>query len=81
LCGKSRILLLNRASFIEDQATMNKLKSKNYCKSFSTEEMSQLTINSAVISQWEETIRIKSNNEGLDRLIDDLQEKIKEVKK
>lgn len=81
LCGKSRILLLDRASFIEDQATINKLKSKNYCKPFSIKELSQLTINSAVISQWKETIRIKSDNEGLDRLIDDLQEKIKEVKK
>ncbi|WP_047390424.1 hypothetical protein [Exiguobacterium sp. ZWU0009] len=81
LCGKSRILLLDRASFIEDQATMNKLKSKNYCKSFSIEKLSQLTINSAVISQWKETIQIKFNNDGLDRLINDLQEKIKEVKK
>ena len=73
LCGKSRILLLNRASFIEDQATMNILKSKNYCKSFSIEELSQLTFNSTIVSQWKDTIQIKPTNEGRNRLMDDLQ--------
>lgn len=81
LSGKSRILLINRTSFIEDQATTKRLKAQSYCKSFSVEELSKLIFDSDKVEQLKKIIQVKPTNKGLTCLVDDLQEKIKEVKK
>lgn len=79
LYGKSRLILINRASFIEDQATIKKLTTSNHCKLFSVEELSKLIFYPSLINHLKETILLKPINKGLDCLINELEEKIKTI--
>lgn len=81
LNGESRIILINRVSFIEDQVTIKKLETASYCKVFSVKEVSKLIFNTALINQLKEVIRIKPVNKGLDCLMDHLEENLKDIKK
>ncbi|MEK4649034.1 hypothetical protein MKY22_14005 [Exiguobacterium sp. FSL W8-0210] len=81
ICGESRIILINRTSLIEDQATIKKLETENYCKVFSVEDLSKLIFNSTLINYLKEMIRLKPINKELDYLIDDLEEILKYIYK
>ncbi|MDT0172772.1 hypothetical protein Q9R23_07295 [Exiguobacterium sp. BRG2] len=80
LCGESRIILVNRASFNEDQATINKLKKSNHCKVLTINELLLLNISKETINQLNELIQLRSIGNEIDSLMNDLQKKLDEVK-
>ncbi len=77
LNGSSRLVLLNRNSFLEDQSTIEVLKNSNYCNVYSVEELSKLHFDQKLINQLKKEIQLKDIKKPIDSFIGELQKKLK----
>lgn len=75
LNGKSRLLLLERDTFIEDKATIETLKKLGLCKSYSANEFLNIKFNEKKIHELS-SIRLKSESNQNNSLKDLLQQLI-----
>jgi uncharacterized protein (TIGR00661 family) len=77
LNGSSRLILINRNSFLEDQSTIEILGNSNYCKVYTVKELSMLRFNSKLINQLKKDIQIKPSKKVIHLLIKDLEKNLK----
>ncbi|WP_214807101.1 hypothetical protein [Exiguobacterium sp. s102] len=77
LNGSSRLMLLNRNSFLEDQSTIKVLKNSNYCNVYSVKELSKLQFDQKLINQLKKQIQLKDTKKTIDFCIEELQKKLK----
>jgi len=81
LIGNSRLLLVDRKSFVEDQSTIQTLEALNYCKVYAVNDISRLSFDKKYVEYLKKTIQLQPIQASLSLLSDELQKKIEEVKK
>lgn len=81
LSGSSRLILINRNSFIEDQSTIKVLSNLKCCKVYTVKELSTLRFDQNLITELKKDIQLKPIKKTMDVFIEELQQKLEEVNK
>lgn len=81
LNGKSRLLLIERKSFKEDNKTLTFLTASNYCKVYTLNDISSLYLNEKVIKELRDVISLKEKDNSITFLLDDIELILKGVTK
>ena len=69
LQGKSRLLLLQRDTFLEDATTIQQLQKNNECQTFSLSQLKELTFNKESIAMLKRDIQLRENRNGLNQVM------------